>query len=411
MAKENIFLQADMYKPEKSQFDLSHKVTGSGKLGTLIPTCVMECMPGDSWQIKQSTLSRMLPLVAAPFTDINVKTAWFFVPYRIMYSGWEDFISGKVATSLPTVSGAVYSKEKLGAYLGFPPELWASHTPLAFPGAAYAMIYDEYFRHQFIHTTDKFQPLVSGNNAWVETEMSGGLYKVGWKPDYFTSANPSAQVSTPVGVPISSVDVELNDNVFVPGMIRQSANHNTMGGTSDLQTGTDSFLESNAGVDAVYDPNGTLIAEFDSTSLPVAALRTAVATQEFLERMIRGGQRYIEVVKSNFGIDVGDHRVQRPEHIGTVSQTMVISEVLSTAQTDPSGSQEYPIGYIGGHGISAGSEKELRYQCKEHGVLMAITWAAPPPIIFSRYSQVMDEVRLLGFSLAIFCTHWRARSI
>lgn len=52
-----------------------------------------------------------------------------------------------------------------------------------------------------------------------------------------------------------------------------------------------------------------------------------------LELDARGGTRYVEKIKSHFGINSGDTRQQRPEYLGGFQQPIDINQVAQTSQT------------------------------------------------------------------------------
>jgi hypothetical protein len=52
-----------------------------------------------------------------------------------------------------------------------------------------------------------------------------------------------------------------------------------------------------------------------SVHTTVNALREAIAVQRMLERDARGGTRYIEIIKAQFGVVSPDSRLQRPEYL------------------------------------------------------------------------------------------------
>ena len=67
--------------------------------------------------------------------------------------------------------------------------------------------------------------------------------------------------------------------------------------------------------DTVYfDPNGSLVADLsDATAATINQLREAFQIQKLYERDARGGTRYIEIIRSHFGVISPDARLQRPD--------------------------------------------------------------------------------------------------
>ncbi|GAC77857.1 major capsid protein, partial [uncultured marine virus] len=69
----------------------------------------------------------------------------------------------------------------------------------------------------------------------------------------------------------------------------------------------------------------------DATASTINQLRQAFQIQKLLERDARGGTRYIEIVKSHFGVTSPDLRATRPEYLGGGSNPVNINPVVNTA--------------------------------------------------------------------------------
>ena len=93
-------------------------------MGQLIPVMCDECVPGDVFDIGMEAVMRFQPLVAPIFHKVDMIVHYFFVPYRLLWDEWEDFITGGVsgddAPSLPRWSPTVNTLGSLWDYLGFP---------------------------------------------------------------------------------------------------------------------------------------------------------------------------------------------------------------------------------------------------------------------------------------------------
>lgn len=69
---KNLFNSIRIKKPGKNVFDLSHDVKLSCNMGDLIPTLVLECVPGDKFNIGCESLVRFAPLVAPVMHRMDV---------------------------------------------------------------------------------------------------------------------------------------------------------------------------------------------------------------------------------------------------------------------------------------------------------------------------------------------------
>lgn len=370
---KNLFNSVKVFKPGSNMFDLSHDVKLSCNMGKLIPIMVMDCIPGDHVKIGCQALVRFAPLVAPIMHRVDVTMHYFFVPNRIVWPGWRDYITNtKVGGALPafpyiTLDGNSYNTSRLFDYMDLP-KLTAPNTAKvsAIPFAAYLKIYNEYYRDQNL-ITEQDDELVDGDNT---ATLDVTLRSRAWEHDYFTSCLPFAQKGDAVEIPISG-QVSLKSTANVPGKIVNSVGHTDLVG--DVNTAASSFLQVDEGagnVHAVYDPNNTLeVANADTT---INDLRRATALQRFLEKLARGGSRYIEVIRSMFGVNSSDKRLQRPEYITGVKQAVVISEVLNTT-----GTTEAPQGNMAGHGVAVVQGNYGSYFAEEHGYIIGIMSVLP----------------------------------
>jgi len=396
----NIFSAVQNTKVKSNTFDLTHDVKMSTEFGKLTPCCVMECMPGDSVNVSGNALVRLAPMLAPVMHRANVYIHYFFVPNRILWNNWEDFITGgREGTSNPTapyislgISGQPVGS--LADYLGIPvgENLSALYNTdiNALPFAAYQKIYNDYYRDQnFIApVTDE---LVDGNNQPTITELTAVRNRA-WEHDYFTSALPWTQRGVEVLLPLgTSADLVPKEDASgdVYQFFRQRASpHNPDNAWWNLGSPTDVAFQGNNTGDSgnfIPKPSGYVaspgyIAIEDShqvdlstaTAATVIELRRALKLQEWLEKNARGGARYIEAIKVHFGVDSSDKRLQRAEYIGGFQSPIKFSEVLQTSETSGT-----PQANMAGHGVSVGGSKSYKYYAEEHGFLMGILSVLP----------------------------------
>ncbi len=116
-------------------------------MGQLIPVMCDEVVPGDVFEIGNSMILRFQPMVAPVLHEINVFVHYFFVPYRLLWDDWEDFITGGVEGDLVpaipqwTPTAPQYAKGTLWDYLGFPTGVDPDGVrPIDFPRQAYYFI-------------------------------------------------------------------------------------------------------------------------------------------------------------------------------------------------------------------------------------------------------------------------------
>lgn len=370
MAKKNAFNSVQLKKLNGSTFDLSHDVKQSMKFGILYPTLQMDCVPGDRIRIGCDALMRFLPMVAPIMHRIDVYMHYYFVPYRLLWPNWENFITQtEVAGNVPAHPyfdiGVGNMNTTLHQYFGIPSpgNAGASGTERvsAFPWAAYQMIYNEYYRDQDIIDPVIFQ-LGDGSNSYSSFR---DFRRRAWEHDYFTSARPEAQKGDPVSMPVNimeDVAVFKNDTDF-PNSEWDDQN------TERVVVDNDASTNPSIGQDYLFVPKES----YEANTL-VSDFRRAMALQRWLERNQVAGTRYIEFILAHFGVRSSDKRLQRPEYIAGSKAPVNISEVLNTT-----GTTELPQGNMAGHAVAVSQGGYGGYYCEEHGMIMGICSVMPKP--------------------------------
>lgn len=371
MSKRNVFSQVGGLHPRRSVFDLSYEKKLTCDMAQLIPVMCDEVVPGDVFKIGNQAVVRFQPLVAPILHEINMYVHYFFVPYRILWDDWEDFISGGVdgqfSDPIPEWEPIVTTEGSLWDFFGFPVGVDPDGAyPLDFPRRAYNLVYNEYYRDENLQTE---VPLTN------ETILNRA-----WEKDRFTSALPWQQRGTAPALPISgSTSAVWPSNIFL-----NSGGGVNVGFTPSSSPSAGFYVpNANAVINARESLNSNTVDLSTASTFDIADLRLAFQIQKWMERNARAGVRYTEFLRAHFGVSPRDERLQRPEYIGGSKAPCIISEVLQTSSTDST----TPQGNLAGHGITVSDAYCGKYHAQEFGLIIGIMSIMPR----SAYSQGIDK--------------------
>lgn len=393
--KGEIFNSIAVQDLPRNTFDLTHQHATTIDFADLVPICVMEAVPGDIFEIGSETFIRFQPLITPMMHRCDFTVHYFFVPNRLLWDGWEDFITGNLArtTGLSTPAAPTFDFAQLAFYpaldnagsllnymgceidfiskLGSFSGVWLS----ALPPAAYQKIYWDYYVPkelvQEATPTADFVKLTDGNQAPSSIPDILSLRQKGWLRDYFTSALPYAQKGEQVALPTGDFpetrirrepDGETGAQFIWDGTTQPGADP---GEANVLNQASSSFSGS---------PGALYLPETPIGVTTINDLRRAMRLQEWLEKNARAGTRYTESIKIHFNVNSSDARLQRAEYITGVKSPIIVSEVLNTT-----GTAELPQGNMAGHGMGIANSYDEKYFCEEHGFIIGILSVTPRP--------------------------------
>lgn len=399
MRNSNLFNTVPVNKIKNTAFDLSHEVKSSFKIGQLIPFLMEEMLPGDVAKVRAEHLVRMQALLAPIMHRVDVYTHFFFVPNRLLWTEWEDFITGGedgTLTPLPPrirLTAADMAIGTLSDYIGLPspPEGTPGYVEVsALPFRAYWRIYNDYYVDQNVGEKIFF-PTKGGLTSMNASERFPLLRA--WEKDYFTSALPFPQrYPVPVTLPVGgTADVVLNAAAPQQGKhpLALDSDLNPIGGDLGSMPSSGQLVNSDSGNTAGrrtwLDPNGTLFTDLSqATGVNINDLRRALSLQRWLETAARVGSRYIEQILGHFGVRSSDARLQRAEYLGGGKTPVVISQVEQTSAQFESSAEGHKevgssVGTLSGNGTSYGSSYTFKKRFEEHGFLVGIVSVLPKP--------------------------------
>lgn len=350
---------------KRSKFNLGHTQLLSCDMGELVPCGIMEVLPGDSVQQSTTALVRCAPMLAPPMHPIDVRIHHWFVPHRLVWSSWENFITGgpdgNNASVFPTVT-VTPAVGSLADYLGLP--TGTAQTVSALPFRAYGLIWNEWYRDQDLQ--NKLTVSVADGN---DTTTNTTLQNCAWEKDYFTSARPWEVKGPAVTIPITMPTAQVR---FYEGAATRTIQR---GGGS---AGAPVWVGEAGGAGGTALGAEVPSANLSSAGITVNQLRQSLAIQRYEEAAARYGSRYQEYL-ARLGVRSSDQRLQRPEYLGGGRQRLAFSEVLQTAPDATTG----VVGTLRGHGITAVRSNAYRRFFEEHGYVLTLMSARPKTIYAS----------------------------
>jgi len=323
--------QAPQMRLGRSQISLSHQHKTTFDAGELIPYLLQEVVPGDTFTCKLMAFARIFSALHAPIMDnIEMSIDFFFVPNRLVWDNWENFLGAHddagaqdVDFTIPILAAGVeINNGEIAQYMGLPEGIDSAVVDIsALPFRGYRLIYNEWYRDQNLidsHTVEKD----NGPDFLVSA-----LKVSAKKPDYFTTSLPYLQKGDAVSISLGEdLDVLTDVGLGVsPSIFSTSIGGYRLLDSDQSTVDISSSVSSQASV--MY------VALSGSTSVTINALREAAAIQRLLERDARGGTRHPEIIRAHFGVDVPDYRTQRPEYLGGGRGYINVSPVANTSDT------------------------------------------------------------------------------
>lgn len=403
---ESHFSELPRVDISRSTFNRSCSHKTSFNVGDVVPFYIDEVLPGDSFNVKTSKVVRMQSLLTPVMDNIYLDTYYFFVPNRLVWEHWRE-LNGENTQSawIPTVEYQVpqitspsggWSIGSLADYFGIPTGI-GNLSVSALPFRAYALIMNEWFRDENlsdplnIPLTDATVVGSNGSNYITDVVKGGKPFKAAKYRDYFTSCLPSPQkgpdVQIPVGQGANLPVVPLDDSIpsslypqvgvkvgkYTDGSPYQRASDTTLypyvvkSSTDVLATGNALFTPTDKNGPIAFT-NLWALQTGDVTAATINQLRLAFQIQKLYERDARGGTRYIEILKSHFGVTSPDARLQRPEYLGGNRVPITINQVLQSSATTADSPQGNPTG----QSLTSDVHFDFKKSFVEHGFVIGV---------------------------------------
>lgn len=210
----------------------------------------------------------------------------------------------------------------------------------------YQRIYNDFYRNQLWEKPVPYTFNVDWCNSNVKLNLSAAeIYQCcqlryrHWAKDFYTGVYPTASY---------------NEGIFnLPNYTNSNANIN----------------KSNDGVSAA-----------SSGIISTSDIRAMFALEKMLERTrAANGLDYSNQIAAHYGFKVPESRRDVAQFIGGVDNTIVINEVMSTANSSIDGTSKTGsvVGQVFGKGIGTMSSGRIDFEAKEHGMIFCIYSISP----------------------------------
>lgn len=399
LSKNKSYLRS-LKKQKLSTFKPQYSTIMSMDAGYIYPALCLEMYPNDRISISHEALLKSAPMLFPTYSPMKLRLDYFYNENRNVWRGdetddWSAFIFNSIdgkpiedEADRPIhpfikVPEGGFEAGSLADYLGFATNEDGTNNIEGAEISAlrfrhYNDIVNNYYLDENYSTKAK---IYRGSGEDTETEIS--LRKRCWNKDRFTTAALEPQSGVSIGIPLTGniPVVYANDEA---GVLKPTNGNWSL---KQAAIGKDAvFLRTNNGFNMSYpndtgsldslDPSEYAPLEADLASavqIPVDEFHFLTQVQRLNQRDNFWGTRDFEAIRTHFGINVPDTRLQRPTHLGYSVVDVHFSEVLQTS----SSVEGSPQGNITGHSLAVDSSHKVKFLCREHGFFFVMVTVMP----------------------------------
>lgn len=431
-----ILTQGAVLVPKSSGFDMSRECLFTSKCGQLVPIFVEQTLPGDVWSLGLLAEIKLPPLASDFFGRVDINIEAFFVPYRLCYGGWTEFITmpklahnddsasyrnpvdnvigGKINADNGTLNRNTRTgRDSVGnqddrsfSYanrLGIPDVV----TPSNYPSGVY-----EQLPSGLVNQADSgagslldFLGMKTGPVSVVKRVYNVLLFVAYHKiwNDYYRNSfleNPAfikpdetmsgaALKTMPYARYTTSHEFNLSTQLCADGTPFASLRYRKWADDyfttctptpRGLASGKDVTVKTGLGTTAGHDASGNNNQFMTGFTIPM--LRTANTLQMFLERANVAGWKYRDAIRSQWGVTPSDccetaiylGRYKTPIYNNSIAQSQQVTDDALTTNVPWARSAGYTVATPSATGSGS---LFSNFKVKEHGVIMCLFSLTP----------------------------------
>lgn len=265
----------------------------------------------------------------------------------------------------------------------------------ALPLMCYHKVVKDWFTNNNIKDESLLKSYIPSNVSGLQHSLSAGgssqfrdisgvtqLAYVNYGLDYFTSALPYLQRGEPILLNGANNEVAFDSSKSTDGSFLHYAYNNSLAGQENGLSVNQGQL---TGIDTIktlqIDNSSNLSVQLGTT---IQELRFANALQEWAEKSLRVGTRYIDFLKAFFGVKSSDRSLQRSEYLGSSVHDVTKFDIDQTSGTDFGLDEATPQGTTTTKLIASDSSKSFDCYCEEHGMIFVMAYLTPETIYKNR---------------------------
>ncbi len=381
---KNLYEKTVVNVQKRSGFDKSHQNLFTANVGSIIPIMVDELCPNTTVDLKAALSAQLPPLASDTYMRCKLKYASFFVPTRLLVSGYERWLTGSDKadatidadkrvqmplldvdfTNGNAMADSHLAPGSLADYLGakfqrstltkFRTDKNSKVTLSALPFLAYHRIYDDWFRNSLVQ-----KPVFADSMNATASDYT--TYK--FKNSKFVCPITSSHI-----VNSQSDDAILGDGVRITDL--RQANF-------DIDMYSACYPQAQQGSPVQLK----IVTGSTGDYFSIASLRSANSLQQFLERNAIAGNRLVDYVRAQYGAKLSDGVAQRAILLGSGDFDVYSKGVYQTANSDVASISTNPFsttsGAKFGSAYADGKDDLCKFTCQEPGYLMVVAWLSP----------------------------------